>query len=260
MLVSGQDDNLDIDAGIQLDCDVEASFDMEEDICAKDLTTFTALDSGVANTTYQWSFFNGETTDATYLGAREGQTIEFKFTSTGKKLVRLTITLPNGCSATIDEVIRISSNVISGGSIGSDESSCSAFDPAIITSVIAADGEDVEYIWLQSHQSIPPNDENDTDWEKIPNATGESYDPGPIEETTYFIRCSRNSFCQIYSGESNVVKKEINPEAIEVFLEYNEVICEDIPTEFYAEADTDEEAEYSWLFFNGPSALSLIHI
>ena len=102
-------------------------------------------------------------------------------------------------------------NVMDGGLIGDDEILCDGpNDPAIITSIADASGGSgtIEYLWLKNTTtSNPPTNGNMNGWVEIPNSNMSSYDPGPISETTWYIRCSRQSGCIQYDGESNVVEK-----------------------------------------------------
>ena len=101
-------------------------------------------------------------------------------------------------------------NVTDGGMISGDEYGCNdpTFDPGLITSITPATGGsgDIEYIWMKTTND--PNSPFNT-WDIIPGATGETYDPEPITETTYYARCSRRSMCIEYLGETNVITKEI---------------------------------------------------
>ena len=49
----------------------------------------------------------------------------------------------------------------------------------------------IEYVWMQSDTNVT-NFVGNPYWSMIPGATGESYSPGAITETTYYLRCSRN--------------------------------------------------------------------
>ena len=46
-------------------------------------------------------------------------------------------------------------------------------------------------------------------WDIIPGAKGETYDPLPISETTYYARCSRRALCSDYDGETNIITKTV---------------------------------------------------
>jgi len=69
----------------------------------------------------------------------------------------------------------------------------------------------VEHMWLKSTienangDPIPPTNLNiGIHWFIIPDATEATFDPGIINQNTYFVRCSRNFSCCDF-GESNVV-------------------------------------------------------
>ncbi len=98
-------------------------------------------------------------------------------------------------------------NITNGGRIAGEESFCGTYNPTVITSEIAAAGgaesRDIEYLWLASTVDCPSEVED-----QIPGATGPTYDPGPITETTYFVRCSRRLGCTVWV-ESNCIVKDV---------------------------------------------------
>jgi len=102
-------------------------------------------------------------------------------------------------------------NLTDGGTISGDEAGCNSptFDPSTITSTAPATGGtgDIQYMWMST--TGDPNSPFNT-WQIIPGATGESYDPDPISQTTYYGRCSRRSSCSEYIGETNFVAKRIS--------------------------------------------------
>ena len=102
-------------------------------------------------------------------------------------------------------------NLTDGGLITGDESGCNSpiFDPSPILSTAAATGGSgaIEYIWMKT--TGDPNSPFNT-WQIIPGANGESYDPMPISQTTYYGRCSRRNGCTEYVGETNFVVKAIS--------------------------------------------------
>jgi hypothetical protein len=96
-------------------------------------------------------------------------------------------------------------NVTTGGTIGYDESVCGVYlDPANIVNVTLPTGGtgNLEYVWLISY-------DGGTNTSVIAGATGASYDPGPISQTTWYRRCARRAGCSSYVGESNWIKKEL---------------------------------------------------
>src|SRR5690606_35289120 len=64
----------------------------------------------------------------------------------------------------------------------------------------------IEYQWLQLLQvgQGPPN------WVAIPGATGATYQPGPLFETAYYMRCARRAGCTTFL-ESNIVTITVQP-------------------------------------------------
>jgi hypothetical protein len=94
-------------------------------------------------------------------------------------------------------------NVTVPGTICCDQTLCGPGNiPAPITQVTPATGGSgaLEYIWMYNYQPAPFNGS----WQAIPTATGPNYAPGPIYQTTYFVRCVRRENC-IDFLESNVV-------------------------------------------------------
>jgi len=106
--------------------------------------------------------------------------------------------------------ISVCDNITHGGEIAANEALCGTTDdPAEITNVTGASGGsgDLQYIWLKNTQHSSPPNVNMTGWEEISNSDAASYDPGPISETTWYIRCARRAGCSQYTGESNVIEK-----------------------------------------------------
>ncbi|MBK9338416.1 MAG: T9SS type A sorting domain-containing protein [Lewinellaceae bacterium] len=64
----------------------------------------------------------------------------------------------------------------------------------------------LEYLWMQLIQSNqgPPT------WAPIPGATNSSYQPGPLFETAYFLRCVRRENCLNFL-ESNMLTITVKP-------------------------------------------------
>ena len=75
-----------------------------------------------------------------------------------------------------------------GGSISGNENNCGAFDPAAIVSDNTPTGGSVEYSW----QSRPGTSGT---WATIAGATGATYDPGMLTQTTQYRRLARATGC-----------------------------------------------------------------
>jgi gliding motility-associated-like protein len=127
----------------------------------------------------------------------------------------VTVTDANGCEATCTTSVSVTPccNVTDGGEIADNQENCGPFDPDEIVSVTPATGGigPVEYAWY----SGPCGENNDptaipAGFSLIVGATGESYDPGMLSETTCFIRVARNQGCEEWIGESNIITITIN--------------------------------------------------
>ncbi len=97
-------------------------------------------------------------------------------------------------------------NITNGGSISGNDNLCRGDDASPIRSTTLPSGGSgtVEYQWLSSTASCPISTAN-----SIPGANASSYDPGPLNETTYFRRLSRRAGCTDWSGVSNCIVKTI---------------------------------------------------
>ena len=129
-----------------------------------------------------------------------------KTLSIGKEGTDFYLEMP-GCTPVV------CNNVTSGGSIGSNQSGCSGFDPAAFTSVTDPSGGGttaLEIIWLKSTTSSVLTTATQSQWITIAGATGLTYNADPLTQTTYFTRCSRRAGCTDYVGEANVITVTIN--------------------------------------------------
>lgn len=88
-----------------------------------------------------------------------------------------------------------------GGTIGDNQFICPGDIPATLHTVIPPSGGSgtPEYLWLKSTGggSFP-----NPSWMEIPNSNTENYNPGPLNVTTYFIRCIRRAGCNTFLIES----------------------------------------------------------
>ncbi len=162
-----------------------------------------------------------------------------------------TISLAEGqCNTTIDAGIYDDClNITDPGEICCGQYLCGpGNDPAPITSTALATGggSPVVYLWMSSTMNVPFNTNF---WSPVPGATGPSYDPGPLQETTYFIRCARASNCAKWF-ESNSVKIEVGMEAFAEITGPDLVCVGDDAT--YTATSNGSNATYSWDF--GPWA------
>jgi SdrD B-like domain/Secretion system C-terminal sorting domain len=101
-------------------------------------------------------------------------------------------------------------NVTGAGQIGPDASGClvgGSYDPPMITSIADPSGGTgaLEIIWLFSITDPALGD----NWTTVAGATGLTYDPTPVTQTTWYRRCSRRAGCSAFPGESNNVKMTV---------------------------------------------------
>lgn len=109
----------------------------------------------------------------------------------------VTITDAEGCSTVCGLALNASDceNITDAGEIGFDQTLCGpGNDPATLVSIEDASGGTgvLEYMWMFSTTFGPFGP---TDWQPIPGTNSPSYNPGPIFETTYFVRCARRVGC-----------------------------------------------------------------
>jgi hypothetical protein len=264
----GYNDFIDhVDAGFHKDCsDYHPDFNIPTPICPTVTAIFDALPIG-AGAGFSWYFFNGPTTSSTYIGSQMGKTVGMSFTSAGQKLVRLNVKF-EGCEWNIDHVITVlasndpacssCSNVTNGGQIGSNQSGCAPFNPGNLTNISSPSGGNgtLEYRWAASITGLTPQGINDPNWTVITGADQIVYKPGTINQTTYYVRFSKRSGCDIWAGISNVVKVEVLGQDITANFEVlNDFICAGTSIDFAA-FDIGNLASYDWYFFNGPSTSS----
>ena len=110
-------------------------------------------------------------------------------------------------SFTVNDCSNPCNNVTSGGSIAGNETQCLSYDPGVISNVTSPSGGSGarEYLWLSSTTGCPTQLS-----QAIPGATGATYNPGTINQTTYYVRCSRRAGCTDWTqGESNCVTKTV---------------------------------------------------
>ncbi len=102
-------------------------------------------------------------------------------------------------------------NITHGGLVCCDESLCTPGQvPTLIANVEYPSGGTgaIEYLWLYS-TTDPNYSPGNPGWIMIPNSNTPSYQPGPLSETTYFVRCSKRGDCTNFAGESNIVTKKV---------------------------------------------------
>jgi hypothetical protein len=108
----------------------------------------------------------------------------------------------NGLTDCSDPLCPCCNTITSGGIISGNQLECLNYNPGVITSTSGASGGSgsVVYQWEYSFDQIS--------WEEIPGATGLTYDPGMIYQTTYYRRKAKNNTCVAWGPTSNVITKE----------------------------------------------------
>jgi len=134
--------------------------------------------------------------------------------TTGDRLDPATLSghfMMNGSAPATTEGFSTCLNITNGGAIGSNQTISSGGDPAALTNVTTPSGGSgtIEYLWL-SNTTIPCPPVGSTSWQSISNSNSATYDPGPLTQSTCFMRCSRRSGCTEYDGESNPVTITVN--------------------------------------------------
>ena len=135
-------------------------------------------------------------------------------------------------------------NVTDAGTIGFDQIICGpGADPDPIIELTAPSGGTgaIEYLWLQFTDSNPF-------WTPIPGSNSPDYDPGPLSEKTYFIRCARRENCGTYL-ETNSVVVDIDDIAVAT-IEGPQLVCVNESVTFTSTGTTDADS-YTWEFGPG---------
>ena len=143
-------------------------------------------------------------------------------------------------------------NATNGGLIGYHEDLCGVgADPSEIVNIIFPSGGygTLEYLWLKSNIPVY-NGPGDPNWTAIPNSNSPNYDPGPIGQSTYYIRCARRQGCIDYIVESNVVAKKITPYPLAQIVDQPGLMCQLQGGRFEA-AIAGANATYYWEFAGG---------
>jgi len=151
---------------------------------------------------------------------------------------------------TIDAgVYKICDNVTDGGLIGYNENLCgNGADPANIVSLAPPTGGfgTIQYLWMKSTVPIY-NGPGDPNWSAVPNTNAPEYNPGPINQSTYYIRCSRREGCPDYPGETNIVAKTLTASPLAQIIDHPTLLCTNEGGRFEA-AIAGGGATYEWTF------------
>ncbi|MEL7426590.1 MAG: T9SS type A sorting domain-containing protein [Bacteroidota bacterium] len=192
---------------------------------------------GAAPYTYEWS--NGETT-AIASDYTEGT-------------YSVTVTDANGCFGIISGLVPgdddpCPDNVTYPGMIGFDQELCAPGntpEQLVETDAPSGGSGSLEFLWLSNTTGGPL----DNTWLEIPNSNSPNYQPGPLDVTTYYLRCVRtdNESCPFLETQLVIVSvgDEIDP-----VIERPSLGCFG-QTQTYRATNLPPFADVSWEF-SGP--------
>lgn len=110
--------------------------------------------------------------------------------------------------------ISVCNNAIDGGMIGADEILCEGnITATTIDNISEATGGNgaLEYSWMKNTTTGEWSEDNsDNGWIIILGATNSYYNPGDLDETTWFVRCAKRSGCNTFVAKSNVIEKMVS--------------------------------------------------
>ena len=150
----------------------------------------------------------------------------------------------------------ICDNITNGGKIGYDEILCGPGSIAskIISLELPSGGfGNIEYVWMYSEKD-PKFSPNNPDWYMVPNSNSPEYAPGQLFKTTYFVRCSRREGCLTYTGETDVITKEVLLKLPVATITKKPLtpLCKNQSFTFEALINNIPDVQYEWHF--GPTA------
>ncbi|MBK8622946.1 MAG: Ig-like domain-containing protein [Saprospiraceae bacterium] len=108
----------------------------------------------------------------------------------------------NGLSDCSDPDCPCCNTLTAGGIVTGNQIECQNYNPGIISSTSPASGGSgtIVYQWEYSNDEV--------NWVEIPGATGLTYDPGMVYQTTYYRRKARLNTCNLWGVYSNTVIKQ----------------------------------------------------
>lgn len=145
-------------------------------------------------------------------------------------------------------------NVTDPGTICCDQVLCGpGNDAAPLTATPAQGANQIQYMWIYSHQPTPPSIGNGA-WMAVLDAFGNpvmtpEYDPGLLSQTTYFARCVRRVGCDNWL-ETNAVEIKVEQNAVAAIHDPGAICVGDVVT--FTAAANGPNAAYYWNF--GPNA------
>lgn len=179
-------------------------------VCGTNPSAFTEITpaSALGTLTYQWQI-SSDNVSFSNIAFAIGATYDPPAGVTAVTYYRriTTSTLNSvACAAAPSNVITITPNTVSAGTIGVNKTVCYGGNPSAFTSTTAGTGTGLTYQWeMSTVSSAGP-------WTPISGAVADSYDePGPINQTTYYQRVATATiFGNSCSVASNFVTVFVN--------------------------------------------------
>ena len=146
------------------------------------LLTSGGAGTGTGTITYRWESSPNGSAWTTISGAN-GVTYQPPVLTATTHYRRVTIaTSGTACEAVSASVVITVNSAVTAGSIGSSQTICVDTAPALLTSVTSGSGTGtITYRWESSLNGT-------SGWTTIPGATGPTYQPGVLKQTTYYRR------------------------------------------------------------------------
>jgi len=165
--------------------------------------------------TYEWQRTENGTDWVTIPGAtmNEYQPVNLAVTTKYRILVTDANCGNGGYTNTVTVTVR---PIFKAGNIGYSETICYGYSPAVIISKVGPSGGSGSYTYEWSSGN------NGINWNLIPSATGETYQPGILTQTTYFRRKVIDVCGSGYSLNDTVT---VRPALVSGSISSNQSIC-----------------------------------
>lgn len=209
--------------------------------------------SGTSSPEYQWQYRTNAEPNWLDITNAEGAYYDpgvISVTTEYRRGARKSPCTPFVYSSSITKMVSV--NYISPGAIDGDQSICGPYDPDEITSLELPSGGVDGYEQMRWEMSV----DDGATWSEISGASGETFDPGVIGQTTMYRRKARRVPCTVWVN-SNVVTKTVKPFPTASIINFpvsSGYLCELTDYEYEAE-DAGAGATYSWDFsgFGNPN-------
>ncbi|MBC6993809.1 SdrD B-like domain-containing protein [Neolewinella lacunae] len=140
-------------------------------------------------------------------------------------------------------------NVSNPGTIAASQELCGPGNvPQPLVEIVPASGGigEIEYLWMFNTVSAG---QDIAYWQTVPNSNTPNYAPGPIYQTTYFVRCVRRNNCPFIEG--NVLTIEVGDDAVAQVSGPSSVCVGESAT--FQASNPGAGAQISWTFTGNSS-------